>query len=285
MRAWRRSLVLALIAAAALGACQRNPDASSGESGPEAPSNADREKGIAAAQFRELGGPASAAQKALLEGEFEASGGVDPSGSGEGGWNLTLSDDYAVFSRPGLDPDYGFPGARDYREHGLRVVAPPLTITIKQETCSASGVELPYVAHVLYEGVPYQGCARRGVAAGAPQTWASSVLPDLIPGIDACLARLNGRAARITFATLLEEGDVSVRIRENDGTRRVCSVTASGANARLEHLSDSDTVRGESDPEFQRGGAEPRRRNCPAAEQAIGSGGEALGWLIRRSGC
>lgn len=283
MRAWRRGIVIALVAAAALGACQRNPDASSGESGPEAPSNAERESGIAAAQFKELGAPANATQRSLLEGEFEASGGVGPGGAGEGGWNLMLLDDYAEFSRPGLEPGGGLTGQRDYREHGLRVVAGELTITIKQEACSVSGVELPYVAHVLYEGVPYQGCARRGVAAGARQTWAS-VLPELIPAIDACLSRLNSGGARVTFATELDEGEVSVRLREANGTRRVCTATNSGANARLEHLSDLDTAPGEGDPEFQRGGAEPRRQNCRTAEQAIG-GGEVLGWLVRRSGC
>ena len=36
-----------------------------------------------------------------------------------------------------------FTGERDYRERGMRVVAGPLTITIMQQACTASGVELP----------------------------------------------------------------------------------------------------------------------------------------------
>ena len=104
----------------------------------------------------------------------------------------------------------------------MRVVAGPLTITIMQQACTTpSGVALPYEAHVLFEGVAYQGCARRGVSEGDRPTWAS-VLPELIPAIDACLARVSSRPARITTANALDEGQVSVRLRESDGSRREC---------------------------------------------------------------
>lgn len=284
MRARFRGVIVALMVAGALAACQRQSAPSAEDNAPAAPSNAEREAEIASEQLAALGGRANAAQRAAFEGEYQASGAIDGLGSAEGAWELTLLEDYAQLSRPGLGEDGGLAGEREYHERGMRVVAGPLTITIRQEACTASGVEVPYVAHVLFEGVAYQGCARRGVDAGARPTWAS-VLPELMPAIDACLARIGGGGTRVTFATLLDEGEVSVRVRDSNGTRRVCTATNAGENARVEHLSDIDTARGEGDPEFQRGDTEPRRQNCRVNEQALGRDGEVLGWLVRRSGC
>jgi uncharacterized membrane protein len=268
---------LIAVAALALAACQQQTP--EGEEGPSAPTNAEREAEIAAEQLAALGGSANAAQRALYAGEFQASGGIDVSGS-EGAWELRLLDDYAQFSRPGLGEDGGVAGDRDYRERGMRVVAGPLTITLMQQACSASGVQLDYTAHVLFEGVAYQGCARRGIDEGARPTWAS-VLPELIPAIDACMARVRSRPARVTFATSMDDAGVAVRIRESDGARRECVAGAGGGEATVyETLSDVDRRPGESDPEFQRGGAQPR----PCAEEALGRDGARLGWLIPR-GC
>lgn len=274
---------LLLAAALALSACQRQGDAPS-ETG-STPSNAEREAEIAAEQLAALGGPAGAAQRALYEGEFQASGGLDPAvGEGsEAAWELRLLEDYAQFSRPGLGEDGGIPGERDYRERGMRVVAGPLTITIRQEACSTSGLELGYVAHVLFEGVAYQGCARRGIDEGARPTWAS-VLPELIPAIDACMARVSSRPARVTFASSIDGEQVMVRIREANGLRRECVADASGAGVSVfEPVSDLDRRAGEGDPEFQRGGNQPRAEECRASEPAMNRSGEQLGWLIRRS--
>ena len=271
--------VLGVVLALAASGCQRQSGAPEDQAAPASPTNAQREAELAAEQLAAIGGPANASQRTAFEGEFQASGSLDSLGGAEGAWELTLLEDYAQFSRPGLGEDGGVVGARDFRERGLRVVAGPLTITIKQEACTASGVELPYVADVLFEGVAYQGCARRGVAAGARPTWAS-VLPELMPAIDACLARAESPPVRVTFAGALEEGEVSVRLRESDGARRVCTATAAGDNARFEHLSDLDTAPGEGDPEFQRGAEQPRRAAC--AEQALDSSGQVLGWVIRR---
>jgi len=287
MRTVKRSVslgaALLLAAALALSACQQQAEAPS-ETG-AGPSNAELEAEIAAEQLAALGGPANAAQRALYEGEFQASGGLDPeSGEGtEAAWELRLLEDYAQFARPGLGEDGGIPSERDYRERGMRVVAGPLTITIRQEACSASGLELGYVAHVLFEGVAYQGCARRGVDEGVRPTWAS-VLPELIPAIDACLGRVTSRPARVTFASSIDEGQVMVRLRESNGLRRECIADASGsAVAVYEPLSDLDRRPGEGDPEFQRGAGQPRAENCRAAEAAMSRSGEQLGWLVRRS--
>lgn len=287
MRTLMRGLTCALMLAALAGlpACQRSSEAPS--EAPAAPSNAEREAEIAAEQLAALGGPATAQQRALYEGEFQASGGIDAyasdGGGAEGAWELRLLNDYAQFSRPGLGDDGAIPGERQYHERGMRVVAGPLTITIMEQPCTASGLQLAYVAHVLFEGVAYEGCARRGVEEGARVTWASA-LPDLIPAIDTCLARVSSRPARVTFAGALDEAQVSVRIRDADGARRECIVnTAGGEIAVFEPISDIDRRASEGDPEFQRGGSEPRASNCRTVEPAMNRSGEQLGWLIRRS--
>ncbi len=267
---------LLLAAALALSACQRQGDAPS-ETG-MSQTDAEREAQMAAEQLAALGGPANAEQRALYEGEFHASGGLDPN-SGEGteaAWELRLLNDYAQFARPGLGEDGGIPGEREYRERGMRVTAGPVTVTIRHEACTASGLELEYVAQILFEGVAYEGCARRGVDEGTrSSTWAS-VLPELIPAIDACLARVSSRPARITFASSIDEGQVMVRIRESNGLRRECIADASGAGVSVyEPVSDLDRRAGEGDPEFQRGGSQPSGRCVTAAP--------GLGWLIERS--
>lgn len=277
---WSAAVVLAVCLA--LSACQQQTAPS--DEPPAAPTNAEREAEMAAEQLAALGAPANATQRALYEGEFQASGGNIAFGAGEGAWELRLLNDYAQFSRPGLGEDGALPGARDFRERGMRVVAGALTITIMHQECPiAEDRTLPYTAIVLYEGVAYNGCARRGIDEGARATWAS-VLPELIPAIDACLARAGAGGARVTFATALDDADVSVRLRAADGGRRECVASASGGMVHVfEPISDLDRRAGEGDPEFQRGGSEPRAQSCRAVEPAIGRDGARLGWLIRRS--
>lgn len=288
MRAFMRGLCLGsalVLGAFALSACQR--ETQTAEEGPSTPTNAEREAEMAAEQLAALGGPANAQQRALFEGEFQASGGIGAldtgEGSSEGAWELRLLPDYAQFSRPGLGEDGGIPGERDYRERGMRVVAGAVTITILNQQCTSSGVELPYTAHVLFEGVAYTGCARRGIQEGERPTWAS-VLPELIPAIDACLTRATSRPVRVTFASTLGEGEISVRLREASGSRHECIANTAGSEIFVyEPLSDLDRRSGEGDPEFQRGASQPAAQTCRAAEPAVSRTGEQLGWLVRRS--
>jgi len=284
------------LAGAGLVACQRETSEPVEAGGN--PSNAEREAELAEEQLAALGGPANAEQRALYEGEFQAYGtvaalsgdesdeggaGEGGGGSGEGAWELRLLDGYAQFSRPGLSDDGGITGERDYRERGMRVVEGAVTITITHEACQASGIDLPYVANVLFEGVAYTGCARRGIDEGERPTWAS-VLPELIPAIDVCLARANSRPVRVTFASAIDDDRVSVRLREANGSRHECITDAAGTQVSVyETLSDLDRRTGEGDPEFQRGEDGPRPQSCRAATEAMAPTGEQLGWLIRRS--
>lgn len=291
MRALIRGICLAsaIVAAPMLAGCQRQ--GGDQVEGSEDAVSADREAEMAAEQLAALGGQASPEQRALYEGEFQASGGIaelEPvegggDGGGEGAWELRLLEDYAQFSRPGLGDNGGITGERNYRERGMQVVAGDVTITIRQETCTAGDIELPYVAQIIFEGVSYSGCARRGIDEGERPTWAS-VLTELMPAIDACLGRVRSQPARVTFAAALDDERVSVRLREANGSRFECIADAAGAEAGIyEPLSDLDRRSGEGDPEFLRGDAAPRTQNCRTTSAVTAAGGETLGWLIRRS--
>src|SRR5262245_19515122 len=247
MRGLGLSCALALMDALGLAACNQQGAAPTETA--TSPSNEEREAEMAAQQLAALGGAASAEERALYAGEFQASGATD---GGEGAWELRLLEDYAQFSRPGLGEDGGIASPRDYHERGVRVTAGPLTITIMQQACSASGIDLPYTAHVLFEGVSYEGCARRGIDEGAGRSTWASVLPELIPAIDACLTRARSRPARVTFASSIDEGQVSVRIREANGARNDCLADSSAAVVVFEPVSDLDRRSSEGDPEFQR---------------------------------
>jgi len=295
------SKAAALAFALALAACQEPTETT--EPAPARQANANRDAELAAEQLAGLGGAASAETRALYTGEFLASGSLDGltpgegavegaegpgegsgEGSGEGAWELRLLEDYGLFSRPGLSQDGGLPSERQYRERGMQVAVGPVTVTLRAEACPLpSGESLPYTAYVLFEGVAYQGCAKRGVDGGERPTWAS-VLPDLLPAIDTCLTRVTARPARVTTASMLDEGLVSVRLREADGGRRECVAAEDGSAVTVfDPVSDIDRRAGEGDPEFQRGGDQPAAEDCRSVEPALGRSGEALGWLIRRS--
>jgi hypothetical protein len=87
----------------------------------------------------------------------------------------------------------------------------------------------------------------------------------------------------VTFAAAIDEGAISVRTRGADGARHECVVDPTGAVTVFESLSDLDRRNGEGDPEFLRGGPEPRAANCRAVAPALDSSGAELGWLIRRT--
>ncbi|MES1199505.1 MAG: hypothetical protein ABUS48_05960 [Pseudomonadota bacterium] len=285
LRAFGRfGAVLTLAGALAiLPACQQQQQTSSDQADTTASNDEDREAQMAAQQLAALGGAATPETRALYTGDFLASGSLDAQ-SAEGAWELRLLDDYAQLRRPGLDEIGGPTSPRDFHEKGVRVTAGPLTISIQQESCTtANGVALDYSAHVLFEGVAYDGCARRGAEGGDDSSWAS-VLPDLIPAIDACLARASAKPARVTIASVRDEGQVSVRVREADGDRRECIANADGsAVSAYESISDIDRQNGEGDPEFLRGGSAPAARQCRTVTEAKSAVGATLGWLISKS--
>src|SRR4030095_7076621 len=102
MRGLGLSCALALAGAIGLAGCNQQGAAPTETA--TTPSNEEREAEMAAQQLAALGGSASAEQRALYDGEFQASGATD---GGEGAWELRLLDDYAQFSRPVLGEDGG----------------------------------------------------------------------------------------------------------------------------------------------------------------------------------
>lgn len=223
----------------------------------------------------QLGAPAGADVKAFYQGEFEGFG-------AEPDWKLDLLGNWASFTRPGLEEIGGMPTPADVRAGGALVEAGPLSIILKAGSCAhPSGEQLPYVMRVFYDGVTYDGCARRAAegGAGANPTWAVT-LPELIPAIDACLAKAPGAGKRVTIAYTTEGTQVKVRILDGEGGRYECS--AGDGAAMVEPIDDGDVLQGERDPIFTRAPAKPPAGSCFKSEDAKGSDGGVLGVVSKR---
>lgn len=238
-------------------------------------------KAQSAALLAKLGAPASAGAKAQYEGAFDAVG-------AEPDWQLTLLPDYVAFTRPGLEEVTAIPAARDYRAQGAYTQAGPLSIAIVAGACTyvEGGESYPFSATVLYDGIAYEGCARAGegaAPAAASRGWAVD-LPQLLPAIDACIARATAKPARVTIAYVNEESQAAVRFLESDGGRSECLASLDGASIiSVEPLADRDAFRGERDPLFTRAPASAPSGSCYASEEVKGSSGATLGWLSRKT--
>lgn len=268
-------------ALAALSACsQQSPQRDEGERG-AGPPPIDAAKELAA-----LGPPAGLDVQAMYQGPFEAVGSDEPY------WQLDLLDEWASFKRPGLTEVGGLPSQKDYRAQGARIVAGPLVITLRAGECvhnpnesdPSKAEKYPYKAQVEFDGVSYDGCARRGGAKdNASDTWTAS-LSELLPAIDACLAKIEDTPAEVTIAYTLDNGQTSVRLRDSEGGRYECSATLDGA--QIDYwgaLADRDVMQGEGDPVFLRGAAKPAKSNCTTVEPAKSADGKTIGWLQRTS--
>lgn len=274
----------------ALAACGQNKDTGgqSGEGLGEAqrPEITEAElRAKSAALLAKLGAPGDAAAQRTYQGDFEAVG-------AEPDWRLTLlKDGYVAFTRPGLEEVTALTAVRNVRQGGVFVEAGPLSIAVSSGQCTYvdGGDSYPFSATVLYEGIAYEGCARASASTGPePATarargWAID-LSQLLPAIDACIARAQAKPARVTIAYVNEEGQAAVRLVESDGGRSECLSTLDGATiASFEPLADRDVFRGERDPMFTRAPASPPSGACTTSEEVKGSGGATLGWLSRKS--
>jgi uncharacterized membrane protein len=262
-----------LIAALALAACGQNGPGAAAD-GVAGPKPVDIEKELAA-----LGPVAAPDVKALYDGEFEAVG-------SEPFWRLDLLNEWASFTRPGLQDVGGLPTRRDYRAQGARIVAGPLVITLRAGACQhESGETFPYKAEVDFEGVSYDGCARRGDNDAQSGNWADN-LADLIPAIDACLARAENKPARVTIAYAEEEGKlISVRLLDAEGGRYECKTAPAGGTVQYwDTLADRNVLQGERDPMFTRApgaAAKGGKDGCQKSDPAKAPDGQELGWLTR----
>ncbi len=205
-----------------------------------------------------LGPVATPDVKSLYDGEFEAVG-------SEPFWRLDLLNEWASFTRPGLQDVGGLPTRRDYRAQGARIVAGPLVITLRAGACQhESGETFPYKAEVDFEGVSYDGCARRGDTAQSAN-WAAKI-EELIPAIDACLAKVDNKPARVTIA-YAEDDKISVRLLDAEGGRYECKTASTGGPVQYwDTIADRNVLQGERDPLFTRApnsGAQGRQGRLP----------------------
>lgn len=291
----RRGQIAGLAAAGlllALSACGRNGDQPGSQSGTglsdqQRPAITEEElKAKSAALLAKLGAPAQPAQQQLYVGDFDAAG-------AEPDWRLTLlKDGYVSFARPGLEEVNAIPSPRNFRAQGMYVEAGPLSIAIAAGACTYTdgGESYPYSATVLFEGIPYEGCARASTAEAAPASTAARArgwavdLSQLLPAIDACLKKAQATPARVTIAYVNEDNQAAVRILESDGGRSECIASLDGASvASFEPLADRDVFRGERDPLFTRAPAAAPSSSCLSSEEVKGSSGATLGWLSRKS--
>lgn len=271
-----------LIAVAALAACSQGIGPKSdkaGADGARPDAVADGAAGPAAAPGPEALGPAASAEvQALFEGEFEAVG-------AEPFWQMDLLADAVSFRRPGLEDVVEITQPRAYRAQGMQVQGGPLTVRLKAGACvHTSGETFAYLATVFFDGVAYEGCARRASGAGgATPTWAF-LLPELIPAIDKCLERATAKPARVTIGYVVEQAQTTVRLLGSDGGRYECAVsTETGEIEYFEPIGDRDVVQGERDPLFSRAPTEAPAGQCWRSEPALSPTGEQLGWLSRKT--
>ncbi len=265
---------LCVLAAAAAG-CQREASGGSEDASPSGQAAGPPPVDVKAA-IEALGPPASKDVQALYEGEFEAVG-------SEPFWRLDILSDWVAFVRPGLPEAGSLPVRREARANGALIVAGPLIVTLKIGECThASGETFPYLAKVDFDGVGYEGCARRGVGASSTTPEWTSVLSELLPAIDACLARVERTPGRITIAYLLDNGDASVRLVDNDGGRYECGAEASGVVSYWGAIGDRDVLQGEREPLFTRAPDPAPKGECLTSEAAPGPDGP-LGWTTRRT--
>jgi len=284
MRVGRIAMLAATGLLVVLSACgQRNSSSSDGAPGlstSDRPAMTEADlQAQSAALLAKLGAPAAAAARAQYAGAFDAFG-VEPD------WRLTLLPDFVSFSRPGLEEITAIPSARDIRQLGAYVAAGPLSIALTAGACTYSegGESFPFTATVLFEGVAYEGCARAGTGeAAAVRGWEVN-LPQLLPAIDACLARVQARPGRVTISYVNDEGQTAVRLLEADGGRSECLVAPDGATvASVDPLADRDVFPGERDPLFTRAPSSPPPASCYSNEEVKGSSGATLGWLSRKT--
>jgi len=259
--------LVAAAALVALAACGQGAT-KDGVGDAAGPITVDADKELAA-----LGPPADAQTTSLYQGTFEAAG-SEPS------WRLDMLDDWVAFTRPGLQEVGGLPSRKDFRAQGARFVAGPLVITIKAAPCQYEGGEnYPYTASVNYEGVAYDGCARRGSSETA--SWATRI-NEWLPAIDACLARATNKPARVTIVYERDEG-TNVRIEDGQGGRYECAV-AGDKVVGWDDLADRDVLQGENEPIFSRAGTAAPQKACAKTVEAKDAAGKVVG-LLTDMGC
>lgn len=266
----RQTIRFHLIAAAAivLSACQPAAPPASQEG-----SDAEAGAGIEGPPLPSIGAPLKDAAASPFQGDFEAVG-------EEPHWTMDLLADWVSFTRLNLPGIGALPSNRRYGANGLALEAGPLAVVLTAGPCTAtSGDVHEFSAAVRHDGVLYQGCARRLVAGERASAGWSTNLPELMPAISTCLARVKAAPAQVTIAYQNAEGEISVRLLEADGGRNECITRNAGRDIRyFEAIADLDILTGEREPLFTPAPDLPPQGPCFATEPAP----DSLGALSRR---
>ncbi|HSR15447.1 MAG TPA: hypothetical protein VLL51_06820 [Gemmatimonadales bacterium] len=118
--------------------------------------------------------------------------------------------------------------------------------------------------------------------AAKPDTEWVHRLPDLLPAIRACAARLPDGHGFVTIAWPMNKGRLGVRLASPDGPRHECLVqdfADSVVVERYQPLADDDVNAGERNPVFLLPGWPLLEGGCWAWEQAEEADGSVLGVL------
>src|SRR5262245_9824313 len=146
------------------------------------------------------------------------------------------------------------PGSLVWRGDSTHLPRETLVLTAREEACKTAGADLPYRAVLsIRPGEAASGCclARAGYdprvaplanpAAKAADDWSRAVI-ELLPAINACIAR-DGARAKAVAAASASGGTVRVRLIENTGTTVDCIAEASGRGTpTLTAVNAGDTV-------------------------------------------
>ncbi len=115
------------------------------------------------------------------------------------------------------------------------------------------------------------------VAFEARPDW-SIALPELLPGIRACLADGGAAATGVTKAWPITSGLTGVRVLKTDGTRYDCIAIDDGRGVILvEAVRPLSHLEGESDPLYTPSAVEPTHASCVETDPVEGNGN--AGWL------
>lgn len=133
------------------------------------------------------------------------------------------------------------------------------------------------------EPAPSRGPAAAAPAApvaAAPRPDWSKELPELLPGIRACLAGASGDAVGVTKAWPIGQSLTGVRVLSEGGERQDCVALADGSKVLLtEKVRANSRLAGERNPLFTPAAKRPPSSPCGRGAAARDASGGEVGWL------
>ncbi len=127
--------------------------------------------------------------------------------------------------------------------------------------------------------------AAQGEAIRAQNANWAAKLDDLIPAIDACLARAENKPARVTIAYAEDDKLISVRLLDAEGGRYECKTRPTGGAVRvLGYAGRPERSAGRARSHVYARACSCRKASkegCQKSDPAKAADGHDLGWLTR----